>query len=79
MESKTVVNLWVKIGNRCLELADDLLNRKTALTGEEVRTARELVEMAIQLDSQCLKQEVGNRSCLQAYSGPLFARSSAEY
>ncbi len=43
-------SLWDKVCNNCLDKADKILQTKTVLNAEEVRTVKELVDIAIAID-----------------------------
>lgn len=69
---KQVINLWEQVGNECLRQATDLLKKETTLTEATVKVVRELVEMAISIDTLNLRWVVENPSGTQAYVGRTF-------
>lgn len=48
-------SLWEQVGNRCLELARQELNKETAPTAATVETAERLVRIAIAIDDLNLR------------------------
>ena len=64
-------NLWEQVGNRCLELARQELNKETAPAAATVETVERLVGIAISIDDLNLRWEVqGNPEKVISVSGP---------
>lgn len=54
-------NLWEQVGNACLNRANEILKTKTVLSSKQVRTVKELVDIAINIDSLNLHWAGQNR------------------
>lgn len=44
-------DIWESVGNKALKLAEDILNKETAPTAETVETVKDLVEIAVKIDT----------------------------
>lgn len=60
-------SLWEQVGNRCLELAKQALNKETAPTEATVETVERLVGIAISIDDLNLRWAKQNRYGAAAY------------
>lgn len=54
-------DIWERVGNKALKLADDILDKETAPTVETVETVRGLVEIAVKIDTLNLLWEQKTR------------------
>lgn len=59
-------NLWVEVGNKCLQRASELLDDKTAPAAATAETVKILVEMAISMDVLNLRWAQQTQSVEQA-------------
>ncbi len=66
-EEKRKVNLWKKVGNKCLERALELLDEETALDDDKTGAIDKLTGIAISIDILNLRREEQNR-----YAGAVF-------
>lgn len=62
-------NLWLQVGNRCLELAKQELNQEATPTGATVETVERLVGIAIAIDDLNLRWTAQNRYGGAAFEG----------
>lgn len=60
-------SLWEKIGNKCLERAEELLEDKDT-TPEQAEVASKLIYAAIEIDRLNLRWAEQSRSCAAVYS-----------
>ena len=56
-EEKEQVNLWEKVGNKCLERALELLGEETVLDDDKARAIDKLTGIAISIDMLNLRWE----------------------
>ncbi len=70
-------NIWHEIGNKCLEEALKMLNEKTDLTEERVKTVKELVGIAISIDTLNLHWEAQSQFGGQVFRGSAFSQKEA--
>ena len=70
--------MWDRIGNRCLELAVELLRKETTPTAATVEAVKRLVDTAIAIDSLNLRWYVRTRSAGAVFRGQPFSRPEEE-
>jgi hypothetical protein len=68
-----MVDTWIEIGNKCLSHANTLLEGETTPTMETIRTVRELVETAIEIDRLNLQWAQQSRSGAAVFQGSPFS------
>lgn len=71
-------SLWEQVGNRCLELAKQELNKETVPTGATVETVGRLVGIAISIDDLNLRWAEQNRYGAAAYQDQASGRLKAK-
>ncbi len=63
-------NTWEQVGNKCLNLANSLLDSETVPTAATVETVGKLVSIAIAIDTLNLQWAVKTRYGERASAGP---------
>lgn len=71
-------SLWEQVGNRCLELAKQELNKETAPTAATVETIERLVGIAISIDTLNLRWAQRTRYGEAAFEGLASGRLRAK-
>lgn len=72
MENKS---LWERIGNKCLEKAENLINEETATTAETIEAVKSLVDIAISIDMLNLHWATQNRYGAELHKGQIFRQT----
>lgn len=71
-------DLWKQVGNRCLELALELLQNNAVPTGATVETAGKLVAMAVAIDDLSLRWEAQTRYGAAVFRAQPLGRRAGE-
>jgi hypothetical protein len=71
-------SLWEQVGNRCLELARQELNKEAAPTAATVETVERLVGIAISIDDLNLRWVAQTRYDAAAFEGLASGRLRAK-
>lgn len=71
-------SLWYKVGNKCLEHAQSLLDSETATTAATVEAVKGLVDVAIAIDMLNLRWSEKNQFGAAAFPGKLFSPQAKE-
>lgn len=71
-------NLWTRIGNKCLQKAEAVLDKETALTTEDIKTVQDLVGVATTIDHLNLLWEEQTRYGAAVFRDRPFSQPAKE-